>query len=386
MENPDSVCTQTIMGSPPGVVAWAPVRQESFALVDTSSMWPAAKGVRQPPRRLEAPLAHFYDALSRAGLRPATCEHNVKGLRATAKAAARILGRPVGILELVTDADLAAAAVSDRVPLASSGRLGKGVLQARRQAVRSFIRVCHDLLPGHPDTLLRSFDDALTQAADPVGRSHRLIDRQPQQALPSPPMSAVRELIAASTEDKSGFLGQRDAAFLGTVVNFGLRLSEAIEMRTDDFERLTGGLWVRVRQKSRRERARVRVSDELEDLLDAYMSAFRFEMRRQGRSHTLAFSDDGPLWRGRWGEPWKAAGAAARVRKAFKRLGFPVFGPQAIRRSVHRELIDLIGRSATADAMRRHGLATMDAHYGPPAGSTEWRQPPAASVPVGAEA
>lgn len=386
MQNPNSVCTQTIMGSPPGVVAWAPVRQESFALIGATSEWPAARGARAPRCDLQPELAYFRDSLGRTKRQHRTCEFYVKALRATAKAAARIRRRPVGILELVTDVELAAAAASDLVPLAGSGRLGKGVLQARRLAVRSFIRVCHELLPGDPDPLLRSFEDALTRAADPVGRSHRLIDSEPRQALPSPLMSAVSEVIAASAADKTGFLGQRDAAFLGTIVSFGLRLSEAIEMRTDDFERLPGGLWVRVRQKSRRERARVRVSGELESLLESYMSAFQCEMRRQGRPHTLTFGDDGPLWRGRWGKPWRAAGAAARVRVLFERRGLPVFGPQAIRRGVHRELIDLIGRRATAEAMRRRGVATMDLYYGPPAGSTEWRQPPAAAVPVGAEA
>jgi integrase len=365
------------MGAGDNVIAWTPIRQTSFATRDDSFGWPEARKLRHPPCRLTIELTHFQNALTRTGLRPMTIEGYVKQLRATAKAAARMVRRPVGVRELFTDMELLAAAASDSVRLfgPADRPLDNTSLQARRRGVRAFISYCPELLPRDPDSLLLAFDEALTHCATPVGRGYRLLDRKPRRALPSPPMSVVRELIAACSEEKRGFLGARDAAFIATLATFGLRLSEAVEIKADDFQRLPGGIWVRVRQKSRQERAQLRVSAELSDLLEAYMDAFRGEMRRLRRTWALAFGDTCPFWRGHWGEPLKPQAAATRIRRYFRRLGWPGHGPQSIRRAVHREAIELIGRDRTALAMRRRGVETMDAHYGPQADSTEWSNP-----------
>ena len=295
-------------------------------------------------------------------------------LGATVRAARRLSGSTVAVMDLFRDASLLGhALIDDRSR--NGPQLSKWTLAQRRSAIRSFANLMRPellvLLGEEPANVV---DRALRSVAERIGAGYRLTGGAPRRRGGRAPsreeVTAVLRCLGLAPD----LAGLRNRAFFGILAATGCRVNALRALDGSDCLVLPNGrmrLYMHEKGKVRRE---VELSREAACDLVEYTAAFnRLAASRRWQSRAGP-GKQGAVWRNSAGSRWGYASVIETLKDGCIRAGVPAFAPHALRRAFASEAASLLPRHVVALAGGWKGLDRLDDHYVQPRVPSIWEK------------
>lgn len=285
-------------------------------------------------------------------------------LGATVRAASRLSGSSVAVMDLFRDASLLGRSlVDDRS--SNGSRLSKWTLAQRRSAIRSFATLMRPellvLLGEEPADVV---DRALHSVAERIGPGYRLTGGAPRQRGGRAPsreeVTAVLRCLGLAPD----LAGLRNRAFFGILAATGCRVNALRTLDgTDCLVLPNGRMRIYLHEKGKIERREVELSREAACDLMQYTAAFNHLAASRRWKSRAGPGKPGAVWRNSAGSRWGYASVLKTLKDGCIRAGVPEFTPHALRRAFASDAASLLPRHVVALAGGWKGLGRLDDHY-----------------------
>ncbi len=296
-------------------------------------------------------------------------------LRATVRAASRLRGSSIGLLDLFCDVPLLGSAIVDDTSIESL-QLSKWTLAQRRSAIRSFANVMRPellkLLGEEPRSVV---DRALRLVAERIGGGYRLTGGAPRRRGGHAPDRGEIAAVLQCLGSTPGYTGLRNWTFFSILAASGCRVNALRQLDGKDCLVLPNGrVRLYLHEKGKAEQREVELSNVTAHALIEYVSAFnQLAVSRRWKCR-VQVGKPGAIWRNSAGNRWGYAAALAALKTACSGAGVPEFSPHALRRAFASDATSLLPRHVVAQAGGWKGLDRLDNHYVQPRDATVWEK------------
>ena len=314
----------------------------------------------------------YVRRLSACGAAPKGIESYRYQLRAVLRAAHRLTGRPVTLLQVFDDAPLLGQALVDDISSDGYTQLSRWTLAQRRSAIRSFATLMRpELLACLEEEPTQIVDKALRGAAERVGIGFRLTGGAPRRRGGATPSKDEVEALLEAVGRAPGYEGVRNRAFFGILAATGSRVNALRLLNGSDCLVLPNGrARLYLHEKGKTEPREVELGTKALAELRAYMREFNRHAAARGWTGRLRLGEQVAIWRSGAGRRWGYGAVLATMRDGCAQAGIPPYSPHALRRAFATEAASLLPRHLVAQAGGWKGLERMDEHYVHPREST----------------